>query len=79
MSNDGASAKLPCQAAHLFAVCHHQDLETVAICPDELEHGVAADVPDDQGAQASRGGDHVAEPEGIHAEQRGPRQLQVLQ
>ena len=67
------------QVGHLFAVGHHEHLEAVAVCPDELEHGVASDVPDHQGVQAAGGGDHVAEPEWIHAEQRGAGQLQVLQ
>ena len=73
-------ASLPSiQLAHLLAVCHHEHLEAVAVCPDELEHGVTADIPDHQGAQAAGGGDDVTEPERVHAEQRGPRQLQVLQ
>ena len=66
-------------SSHLFAVGHHKHLETVAVCPDELEHGVTADVPDHQGAQAPGGGHDIAEPERVHAEQRGAGQLQVLQ
>ena len=65
--------------AHLLAVCHHEHLEAVAVCPDELEHGVTADIPDHQGAQAASGGDGVTEPERVHAEERGAGQLQVLQ
>ena len=64
---------------HLFAVGHHKVLEGVAVGSDEFEHRVTAEVAHHQGSQAAGGGDHVAEPERVHAEERGAGQLQVLQ
>ena len=65
-----------------------------AVSSNQLEHGVAADVPHHQAGQAGGGGEHVAEPEGkgvvreveaggepegIHPKERGSREFQMFQ
>ena len=46
---------------------------------NKLQHGITADVPDDQSGQPGGGRDNVAEPKWIHSEKRGSRQLQMFQ
>ena len=38
--------------SHLLAVGHNQELEGVAVSSDQLQHGVAADIPDYKGLQS---------------------------
>ena len=52
--------------SHLLTVGHYQELEGVTVGPDQLQHGVAADVLHDESLQSAGGGENVPKPEWIH-------------